>query len=190
MYWKTFLKGSQLARFYGLPKLHKHQEANESPLIRPIISSIDSNNYKLAKYLCFILSDHTTKDSLSLNSSASDNKLFISYDIGSLFTNIPFTETIDIAIDLIFSDNPEFPINKNLKQLFLVATSQMNFLYNGMFYDQIDRIATGSPLAPILANIFMGFHKGNWLHNYLGTKPLFYCRYVDDVFCIFKVPMT
>ena len=32
----------------------------------------------------------------------------------------------------------------------------------------------------------MGFHERNWLHNNLGTKPLFYRRYVDDIFCIFN----
>ena len=30
------------------------------------------------------------------------------------------------------------------------------FLFNGKFYDQIDGIAMGSPLAPVLANLFMG----------------------------------
>ena len=54
-----------------------------------------------------------------------------------------------------------------------------------MFYNQIDGVVLGLPLALILANISMGFHERNWLHNYFGTKPLFYRRYVDDIFCIF-----
>ena len=62
--------GSQPARFYGLPKLHKHRERNEAPPLRPIISSINAFNYNLAKYLCTILNpvianDFTTKDSFS-----------------------------------------------------------------------------------------------------------------------------
>ena len=39
----------------------------------------------------------------------------------------------------------------------------------------------GSPLAPVLANIFMGFHKSKWLNEYNLNKPKFYLRYVDDI---------
>ena len=38
----------------------------------------------------------------------------------------------------------------------------------------------GSPLAPILANIFMGFYEFKWLKEYNLSKPKFYLRYVDD----------
>ena len=31
----------------------------------------------------------------------------------------------------------------------------------------------GSPLAPILANIFMGFHESKWLNKYNLSKPKF-----------------
>ena len=45
----------------------------------------------------------------------------------------------------------------------------------------------GSPLGPVLANIFMGFHEKDWLSNcQTQIKPLFYARYVDDIFCLFK----
>ena len=44
----------------------------------------------------------------------------------------------------------------------------------------------GSPLAPVLANLFMGHHENNWLKNYDGDKPIVYKRYVDDVFCLFN----
>ena len=39
----------------------------------------------------------------------------------------------------------------------------------------------GSPLAPVLANIFMGFHESKWLNEYNLIKPKFYLRYVDDI---------
>ena len=38
----------------------------------------------------------------------------------------------------------------------------------------------GSPLAPVVANIFMGFHESKWLNEYHLDKPKFYLRYVDD----------
>ena len=86
-----------------------------------------------------------------INTANLSRKFFDSYDVTSLFTNIPLQETIDIAISLIFNHNPNLNITKTeLKKLFLFATSQIHFIFNSKFYNQIDGIA-------ILANIFMGF---------------------------------
>ena len=43
----------------------------------------------------------------------------------------------------------------------------------------------GSPLAPVLANIFMCFHESKWLNEYNFNKPKFYLRYVDDILAAF-----
>ena len=43
----------------------------------------------------------------------------------------------------------------------------------------------GSPLAPVLANIFMDFHEYKWLNGYNLNKPKFYLRYVDDIVAAF-----
>ena len=43
----------------------------------------------------------------------------------------------------------------------------------------------GSPLAPVLANIFMGFHESKQLNEYNLNKPKFYLRYVDDILAAF-----
>ena len=43
----------------------------------------------------------------------------------------------------------------------------------------------GSPLAPVLANIFMGFHESKWLNEYNLNKGKFYLRYVDDILAPF-----
>ena len=43
----------------------------------------------------------------------------------------------------------------------------------------------GSPLAPVLANIFMGFYESEWLNEYNLNKPKFYLRYVDDFLAAF-----
>ena len=44
----------------------------------------------------------------------------------------------------------------------------------------------GSPLAPILANLILGFHEEAWLSDYKDSDILLYRRYVDDTFCVFK----
>ena len=43
----------------------------------------------------------------------------------------------------------------------------------------------GSPLAPVLANIFMDFHKSKWLNEYDLNKPKFYLIYVNDILAAF-----
>ena len=87
-------------------------------------------------------------------------KLPVPYDVTSLFTNIPLHESIDIAKNPIFNHNPNLNITrKELKKLFLFATSQTHFIFNSKFYNQIDGIAMDSLLAPVLANIFIGFHE-------------------------------
>ena len=102
-------------------------------------------------------------------------KLLVSYDVTSLFTNIPLQEAIDIAINLIFNHNPNLNITrKEIKKLFLSATSQTHFIFNSKFYNQINGVAMGSPLAPVLANIFMVFHESKWLKEYNLNKPKFY----------------
>ena len=37
----------------------------------------------------------------------------------------------------------------------------------------------GSSLAPVLANIFMGFYEPKWLNEYNFNKHKFYLKYVD-----------
>ena len=53
-------------------------------------------------------------------------------------------------------------------------------------YDQVDGVAMGSSLAPILANIFIGYHKKGWIRNYNCGGLLYYKRYIDDIFMLFE----
>ena len=55
IYSSIYPTGSQPALIYGLPKLHKINSPNEVPPFRPIVSSMNTYNYHLAKYLCNLL---------------------------------------------------------------------------------------------------------------------------------------
>ena len=91
-----------------------------------------------------------------------------------------------LAINLIFNHNPNLNITrKELKQLFLFGTSQTQFISNSKFYNQIDGVAMGSPLAPALANNFRGFDESKGLNEYNLNKPKFYLRYTHDVLAAF-----
>ena len=56
----------------------------------------------------------------------------------------------------------------------------------GKFYDQIHGAAMGLPLAPVLANIFMGHCEKEWLSTYDGVSPSYYTQYADDVCSVFS----
>ena len=43
-----------------------------------------------------------------------------------------------------------------------------------------------SPLAPVLASLFMGHNEKLWLENVEGTPTSYYRRYVDDIFSVFN----
>ena len=194
-YDKLYPFGSAPARIYGTPKMHKFSSSDSFPKLRLIVSSIGTFNYNLACFLCDLLSplvpnNYSCKDNFSFVSQIKNanlsGKFFISYDVTSLFTNIPLQETIDIAINLVFNHNPNLNITrKELKKLFLFVTSQTHFMFNSKFYNQIDGVTMGSPLAPVLANIFMGFHESKWLNENNLNKLKFYLRHVDDILAAF-----
>ena len=89
--------GSQRPRMYGLPKIHKR----EVPC-RPFLSMIGSAQHELAKFLTALLqpvlelySTNCINDSFSFAEMIqqlkvnSNNSILCSFDICSLFTNVP-----------------------------------------------------------------------------------------------------
>ena len=162
------------------PKMHTFSSSDSFLKFRPIVSSIGTFNYNLGRFLCDLFSplvpnDYSSKDTFSFVSQIKNvnrsAKVLVSYNVTSLFTNISLQETIDIAMNLIFNYNPNLNITKKeLKKLFLFATSQTHFIFNSKSYNQIDEVAMVSPLAPVLANIFMGFTNLSGLMNIILTN--------------------
>ena len=152
--------------------MHKFLSSDSFSKLRLTVSSIGTFNYNLVCFLSDLLSPlvpsgYSCKDTFyfvsQIKKNANLSKIFlVSYNVTSLFTNIPLQETIDIAVNLIFNHNPNLNITKKeLKKLFLFAASQTHFIFNSKFYNQIDGVAMGSLLAPVLANILMGFYKSS-----------------------------
>ena len=195
-YQKIYPCGSKPATTYGLPKTHKMLFDSDDFSLRPIISSIGTYNYNLAKFLTELLDpviskEHCVKDSFSfceeMQQVSSKDNFLVSYDVCTLFTSIPLQETIQIAVELFFQNNPQLKVTKHeLKQLFNFATSGTHFIFNSSFYDQVDGVSMGSPLGPALANLFMGYHETKWLQEFDQGKFLMCKRYVDDIFCMFR----
>ena len=60
-------------------------------------------------------------------------------------------------------------------------------MFNNKFYIQIAGVAMGSPLDLALDNVFMCSFENKWLkHCPHSLKPIFYRRYVDDIFVLFS----
>ena len=163
--------------------------------------------YNLAKYLDRLIKPYIP-DEYSVTSNAeflTRLKCFqheagdfcISFDVVSLFTNIPLEQTINIVANYLYDEantnKPAIP-KGSLISLLRCATGGI-FTHRGELYQQTDGVSMGNPLAPTLANFFMGYLECNLLksqensidvNGHHDTNPVFYVRYVDDVFCIFR----
>ena len=170
---------------------------NGLPPLRLILSTIATPTYKLTKFLVPLLSDttqneFTVKDSFTFVDEilTQNSDLYMaSLDVDALFTNIPLDETIDICVKKLFK-TPDTSVKGIIKNDFCdllnLATKESFFTLSNKFYIQLDGIAMGSSLGPIVANIFLS-HEKNWLYK-CPTKfdPSFYRRYVDDIFVLFE----
>ena len=133
-------------------------------------------SYKLAKFLLPFLmpltqNDYTITDSFHLAEEIckQDPNLYMaSPDVDSLFTNIPLREAIDICIASLYKDD-EYTLK----------------IPKDIFCNLLDDVAMGSPLGPTLDNIFKYSFENKWLKDCpQSVKPVFYKRYVDDIFVL------
>ena len=189
---ELFSSGSSLGVFYGLPKIHKAGFP-----IRPIISTIGTFNYNLAKYLVKVIEPITTNKYTLKNSHDfvneiksvnMSNKVMASFDVKSLFTNIPLDETIEIILNGLFENPDSMKFSRNqFKELLELGVKESPFLFNEKVYIQTDGVAMGSCLGPTFANAFLCYHEEKWLANCPSSfKPNYYRRYVDDTFLLFE----
>ena len=182
--------GSVIPRLYGLPKIHKPN----APL-RPILDMRNSPYHATAKWLAELLEPlrqqlcrFSLRDTFefvdSLDGLDMNCKQMCSFDVSSLFTNVPLLETINFICDHIDSLHIDFPLPTSaLKELLLRCTFNIQFMFNGSLYQQTDGVAMGSPLGPLLSDIFMGSLEQGPLHDLINSM-FFYRRYVDDIFII------
>ncbi|XP_020904502.1 uncharacterized protein LOC110242811 [Exaiptasia diaphana] len=184
---------SRLAHLYGLPKTHKEQLA-----VRPILSATSTYNYALAKWLEEKLKplSYNKYSILDVFKFAEEIRtevineadILVSYDVTSLFTNVPLDETIGILVEKAFNNNwfnSEYNLDisrQDLTVLLNIATKDQLFQFEGTLFEQFDGVAMGSPLGPLMANVFMCSIEEQLEHN--GKMPPLYRRYVDDTLTV------
>ena len=199
IYSKIYPTGSAPGKFYGTAKIHKlspDDTINELPL-RPTISNIGTATYHLSKYLAQLLSplresEYTIKNTKHFVEKTKtehipNDHLLVSFDVKSLFTNVPLDETIKIILNRIYEENEiSTDITKSeMKELLNLCTKSVHFAFEGNIYVQNDGVAMGSPLGPILANIFMVELERSVIPT-LMDKMKCWTRYVDDTLCYIK----
>ena len=113
-----------------------------------------------------------------------DNVLLCSFDVKSLFTNVPVEETIKICSTALFKHglNNTKLCKGDFEELMELATCNVEFSFNDTIYQQVDGVAMGSPLGPTMANIFVGFYEEKLFQDH--GRPMLYARYVDDTFVV------
>ena len=185
---------------YGLPKIHK-LDFKDKFQFRPIFAAYNNPCFKLARFIVSVITPYVNNEFSVLNSSSfvselqqfnhSDGNLFMtSYDIENLYTNIPLAETVEIVLNKLFTSSATTFLGlsrKLFRSLLEIGTMNSFFVFDNILYKQCDGLGMGLPQSPAFANIFLAHHEQSWIGNCPSDfKPVFYRRYVDDTFVLFK----
>ena len=113
----------------------------------------------------------------------------VSFDVTSLYTNIPIIDTLDIIKDYVHSDDQfarktAIPQDKFLDLINLIFTITW-YTFNSQFYQQTDGVAMGSPASSTTAEIYMQAHESTAISTALHPLKVRE-RFVDDVYSIVK----
>ena len=105
----------------------------------------------------------------------------VSYDVESLFTNIPINERIDYILHQIYNKKKLKPICPNLifKYLLLKLATEVTLTINNNCFKQTDGCAMEGLLSVTISDIIMIIMENDIA---IPTKPIFYNRYVDDIY--------
>ena len=195
LYKKLYPTGAGVPKFYGLPKIHKR----ETPL-RPIVSSIGAVSYQTSKELARILSPlvgrspyhvHNNQDLLEdLRSiKLGKDECLMSFDVQALFTSVAIEPAIKIIKKLLEEDQTlrqrtSMAVN-HIVSLLEFCLRSTYFTFKGRYYEQTEGAAMGSPISPIVANLFMEDLETRAIQS-AQNPPSFWRRFVDDTLTIMQ----
>ena len=168
-YKKLYPTGSKPGLFYGTAKVHKLKigDGLKELNVRPIISNIGTATYETAKYPNTLLTPLTKSQYNILSTGDFIQKMkteripkgfeMISFDVENLFNNVPLNQTRDIILPKVYQEKKiKTSIPKSiLRELLCLCTKEVHFIFNNEIQIQSDGVVMGSPLGPLLANIFM-----------------------------------
>ena len=116
-----------------------------------------------------------------------DNEIMMSFDVESLFTNVPVDVAVKAALQKL-ENNPSLLERTTLTPaqiadlLNFVLTSTY-FQYNGSICEQREGASMGSPVLAVIANLYMeSFEEQTTVTS--PYKPRVWKCYVDDTFTV------
>ncbi|PNF31038.1 hypothetical protein B7P43_G17855, partial [Cryptotermes secundus] len=166
--------------------------------LRPIISSIGSPCYALAGFSHKILNHFAGKSDNFVRNSADFVQLLktvnlhsqdtlVSFDVVSLFTNVPVDEVLQIIENKLHDDVTVTEQSvlqvEAIMELLEVCLRTTYFQVDDKFFQQKDGMAMGNSLSPIVSNIFMEHFEKLALDS-APYKPSLWLPYVDDTFVV------
>ncbi|BHF67272.1 hypothetical protein SprV_0301029800 [Sparganum proliferum] len=180
-----------LARFCGLPKVHK----DDAPL-QPILLLKGTPTYGLAKWLFRRLKFLTAESDTTVSSSAQfleqlkgvslhPNEVMVSFDVTSLFTSISqdlAIETIELLLQSKYDETENRLGHAQILHL-LKPCLRTYFTFDGTIYEQVKCIPMGSPISGFIAEAVLQ-RLGSLVFQH--HKPKFWVRYVDDTFVVIE----
>ena len=112
-----------------------------------------------------------------------------SYDVSALFTSVPIDPALKIIKDLLvkdptLKDRTVIGIN-DIILLLEFCLKNTYFSFQGQFFEQVEGVAMGSPVSPIVANLYMAYLEQK-SPKHCTPPPRFWHRFVDDTFVIHK----
>ena len=199
-YERLYPSASHPGQFFGLGKVHKLEKSNwnvQALPLRPVISNIGTATYEISKYLSKMIAPlakgnytiESTKDFINKLKGRSFpvGHSMVSFDVKNLFTNVPLDFTIDHILKQVYDEKILGCKLKrgDLKRLLQLCTKEMHFSFNDVIYKQVDGVAMGSPLGPVIANVFMVALENDLVPK-ISEKIGLWQRFVDDTFTFIK----
>ena len=117
------------------------------------------------------------------------DECMMSFNVECLFTSVPIEPSIEIIKKLLEDDKSlhlrtKMTVNQ-ISCLLEFCLKTTYFTFQGKFFEQVKGAAMGSPISPIVANLFMEDLEVKALST-APTPPTFWKRFVDDTFIIIQ----
>jgi hypothetical protein len=191
---------TEIPRFHVIPKVHKSPWSS-----RPIIPSHSWITSKASEVVDYYLQpvikrtwpilDSTRSFVTTLRDATKDIDLtdcwLLTGDVTAMYTNIPPDDAISAVTEILTEERKKHRSNtsEGLIALLQFVLKNNYFKFLDDTFVQISGLAMGTACAPAVANIYCAKHEEDLRSEVRNTNHpgwIYYGRYVDDIFAIFK----